>query len=97
MFAFNLIKYYTVLLRQHLKGLTPQNYLKKYKALKLEWHAMFLTPEFVIHHKNVALKVSRAEMRYADLYSRCISNLAEIKVLNPFFTDSFSEVIEDEQ
>lgn len=59
-FAFNLVKYYIILLKQHLRGLTTANYSKKHKALKLDWHAMFATPEFLIHKKNTAQKINKA-------------------------------------
>lgn len=46
MFAYNLIKYYIILLNGHLKNLSPNYYMKKYKHLNLNWLYFFDTDEF---------------------------------------------------
>lgn len=64
MFAFNVVKYYIILLNRYLAQLKPNGYDKKYKHLKLEWHSFFNTPELRNHQKDVALRIKKAQMEF---------------------------------
>ena len=46
MFAYNLIKYYIILLNGHLKNLNASYYVKKYKQLNFNWNFFFDTDHF---------------------------------------------------
>lgn len=96
MFAYNLTKYHIVLLKKYLTQLSPQNYSDKYKSLKLAWNEYFTLPEFNIHKKNVASKLSRAEMTFLELYQKCQHKIAELTALNEYFEDPFSSSIRSE-
>lgn len=64
MFAYNVVKYYIILLNRYLAQLKPNGYDKKYKHLKLEWHSFFSTPELRNHQKDVALRIKKAQMKF---------------------------------
>lgn len=64
MFAYNLTKYYIILLKSHLGQLTASNYCSKYRDRKLEWNAYFNLPEFTIYKKNTASLLAKAEIKF---------------------------------
>lgn len=95
MFAFNLIKYEVILLKKYLEQLNAPNYNKKYKTLKLDWPGMFTTQEFRLHQVNVANELSKMQMLFNDLYTKCKMDLEEISKLNEYFSARFSSTIEE--
>jgi hypothetical protein len=93
MFAFNLIKYHIVLLRNFIGQLSANKYQKKYPGL--DWSGYFLTPEAGENKRGYASTLYRSEARYGELYNKCKGQYKEICKLNEYFGPAFDEEILD--
>jgi hypothetical protein len=95
MFAYNLKKYYLILLGKFLAKLTVDNYQKKYKGK--QWKLFFATPEFIIKKKEAVIKLTKARMQFEEVYVKCKCKLDEIKKLNEYFVSALSAEVEEDQ
>lgn len=93
MFAYNLIKYHIVLLRNFIGQLSANKYQKKYPGL--DWSGYFLTPEAGQNKRAYASTLYRSEARYSELYAKCKGQYKEICKLNEYFGPAFDEEVHD--
>ena len=93
MVKYNLVKYYILLLRKYLHSFERTSYSKKYpKEKNLHWKQLFYLPEFNdTKRKECAKKISEAEHTFKELHHKCSYKLEEIKKLNPYFENTFSD------
>lgn len=62
MFAYNITKYYKLLLQTHLNKLNSKDYNKKYSSFNLNWTRFFNSSAFKLHQTEITIKIKNAEM-----------------------------------
>jgi len=94
MLAYNLQKYYIILLRKYRAGLASKQYLNdKFPGLK--WSEYIMTPEFKKHVKDVEEDLGRAEVKFETYYDNCGYLLKEICDVNSGFKAAFKVEINE--
>lgn len=63
MLAYNIQKYYIILMRRHRAGLGSKNYLNE-KYPGLQWNDYIVTPDFKKQIKDVEEDLGRAEVKF---------------------------------
>jgi uncharacterized protein YdcH (DUF465 family) len=93
MLAYNLLKYYIVLLKNFKDSLNKNELNLMYPGLK--WSDFVCTREFKDLIKEVNEDLSQNELKFANLYDQCESFMKEINEINPKFKAAFHQEVEE--
>ena len=87
MVAYNLVKYYLILLKKfNVSLMNCANFSKKYSKEKdMAWKNFWNHPDYHNKRNDYAKKQAAAEAKFQDLHNKCSYKLEEIKKLNEYF------------
>jgi len=93
MIAYNLLKYYVVLLRNFREGLNKNDLNARYP--NLQWNEYTTTKEFKDLIKEVDEDRAQNEMKLSNLHSDCEGYLKEIDEINSKFSLAFNQDLQE--